>query len=139
MENLTTPGNPSEFKPNIYPVMYWALAFGATAGILLFILSILARYITFVWFPVFLVGLVWGGYRNYHKQKREWQAHSGVPMVPSTPLNEFKDAVRDITSASRDLMAEQAEDQILTTPVATQEPAPTSDEDASQIPPTAPL
>lgn len=97
----------SEFKPNIYPVMYWALAFGVTAGILLFLVGLLSRYITIVWFPVFLAGLVWGGYRNYKKQKQDWYANNGAVAASGTPLQEFKQAVQDITSASRTLMEEE--------------------------------
>ncbi len=102
------------FKPNMYPLMYWALAFGVVAGLLLFGMLLLSRYITLVWFPVFLAGLVWGGYRNYKKQKDEWYANSGVAPVKKSAVEEIRDAVSDITTASRTMMAENAaEDEAL--------------------------
>lgn len=99
---------PTEFKPNIYPIMYWALAFGIVAGLLLFILRLLAQFITVIWFPVFLIGLIWGAYRNYKKQKREWVKYSGMPIAPASPLQEFKQAARDIMDATRDMVAQNA-------------------------------
>lgn len=100
-----------EFKPNIYPIIYWALAYGVIAGFLLFLVYILSRYITLVWFPVFLLGLVWGGYRNYQKQKKIWSTQSGVPLTPKSPVQEFKEAVSDVTQAAREMVAQQrAED-----------------------------
>lgn len=103
-----------EFKPNIYPVIYWALAYGVIAGFLLFLIYLLSRYITVVWFPVFLVGLVWGGLRNYRKQKRVWSQQSGVPITPKSPMEEFREAVSDVVDASRDMVAQQrAEDEAI--------------------------
>lgn len=100
-----------EFKPNIYPIIYWALAYGVIAGFLLFLVFILSRYITLVWFPLFLVGLVWGGYRNYQKQKKIWSTQSGTPLTPKSPVQEFKEAVSDVTQAAREMVAQQrAED-----------------------------
>lgn len=100
-----------EFKPNIYPIIYWALAYGVIAGFVLFIMFLLARYITIVWFPVFLVGLAWGGFRNYKKQKRIWSTQAGVPLTPKSPMQEFREAVTDVTDAARDMVAQQrAED-----------------------------
>lgn len=100
-----------EFKPNIYPIMYWALAYGVIAGFLLFLVFLLSRFITIVWFPVFLVGLVWGGYRNYKKQKKMWSTQSGVPLALKSPVQEFKEAVSDVTDAAREMVAQQrAED-----------------------------
>lgn len=100
-----------EFKPNIYPIIYWALAYGVIAGFLLFLVYILSRYITLVWFPVFLLGLVWGGYRNYQRQKKMWSTQSGVPLTPKSPVQEFKEAVSDVTQAAREMVAQQrAED-----------------------------
>lgn len=102
----------AEFKPNIYPIIYWALAYGVIAGFLLFLIFLLSRYITIVWFPVFLVGLVWGAYRNYKKQKQVWSKTSGVPITPKSPMQEFREAVSDVVDASRDMVAEQrAEDE----------------------------
>ena len=101
----------AEFKPNIYPIIYWALAYAVIAGFLLFLVYMLSQYITIVWFPVFLAGLVWGGYRNYQKQKKIWSTQSGVPLTPKSPVQEFKEAVSDVTQAAREMVAQQrAED-----------------------------
>lgn len=106
------PAAPVEgFKPNIYPVMYWALAYGVIAGAILFVVYLLSRYITIVWFPVFLAGVVWGGYRNYKKQKNFWHTSQGMPPVKKSAMDEFKEAVGDIVSASQEMMAEQAQEQ----------------------------
>ena len=122
-----------EFKPNIYPVIYWGLAYGVIAGLLLFLVALLARYITLVWFPVFLAGLVWGGYRNYKKQKNAWATQSGASVTPKSPMEEFKEAVRDVADASREMVAEQrAEDAEVAAELEAQEaeelPAPTPGE-----------
>lgn len=95
----------AEFKPNIYPIMYWGLMYGLIAGFVLFLLFILSRYITLLWFPVFLAGVMWGGYRNYRKQKNE-AGHAGT--TPKSPIEEFKEAARDIVGATREMIAEQA-------------------------------
>ncbi|HLD26127.1 MAG TPA: hypothetical protein VJC05_03745 [Candidatus Andersenbacteria bacterium] len=94
----------AEFKPNIYPIMYWALLYGVIAGILLFMLFILSRFITVVWFPVFLAGLIWGGYRNYKQQKTA----AGETMVKPV-MQEFKEAASDIVAATREAMQEAPE------------------------------
>lgn len=105
---------PGQFKPNMYPLMYWALAFGAISGVALFLMYLLSQFITIVWFPVFLAGLVWGGYRNYKQQKEAWMKGTGASAVPQSPMQEFKEAVGDVVNASRQMMAEQrAEDQAL--------------------------
>jgi hypothetical protein len=98
---------PTQYKPNIYPIMYWALAYGVIAGAILFIVFLLSQYITVIWFPVFLAGLIWGGWRNYKKQKGQWQASHGVAPQPGSPIQEFKEAASDILDASREMMAEQ--------------------------------
>src|SRR3989344_4849653 len=97
-----------DFKPNMYPIMYWAIAYGAAAGVALFLVNILSTFIGALWAPVFLVGLVWGGYRNYQKQKAAWRMGQGVSSVPQTPVQEFKTAVSDVVSASREMMAESS-------------------------------
>lgn len=97
----------AEFKPNIYPVIYWALLYGVIAGLALFVVSVLSRFITLVWFPVFLAGLIWGGYRNYQKQRKEWARQSGAATVSGTPMAEFKAAAADIMSATRDMISEE--------------------------------
>lgn len=99
---------PETFKPNIYPVMYWALAYGVVAGLLLFLLWLLSSYITIVWFPVFLAGLIWGGFRNYRKQKTAWAAQGGAAMPEGSAVDEFRRAVSDIASASRELLNQEA-------------------------------
>jgi hypothetical protein len=98
-----------EFKPNIYPIMYWSLIYGLSAGVILFLLSVLSRYITLIWFPVFLAGLVWGGYRNYQRQRQEWEHAHGVTKGPVSPMDEFKAATRDVVAASRELITQQEE------------------------------
>lgn len=99
-----------EYKPNIYPIIYWALLYGLLAGVVLVILRLLAQFITLVWLPVFLAGAGWGAYRNYRKQKDEWMNAQGVAPMKKSAMEEFKDAARDIASASRTMIAEQAEE-----------------------------
>ncbi len=94
----------AEFKPNLYPIMYWGLVYGVSAGLLLFVVFVLSRFLVFIWFPVFLAGLVWGGYRNYQQQKRAGQSHVSEAVQP--PLQEIKAAARDIVSATREMMRE---------------------------------
>lgn len=84
--------------------MFWALTWGAAAGLVLFLLNILSRFITVVWAPVFIGGLLWGGWRNYQRQKAQWHAGSGVPPTPQSPWEEVRDAVRDITDATRSVV-----------------------------------
>lgn len=118
---------PGQFKPNIYPLMYWALAFGAISGVALFLVFLLSRFITIIWFPVFLAGMVWGGYRNYKQQKEAWVKGTGEAVAPQSPMQEFKQAVGDVVTASRQMMAEQrAEDQTLSQQAGEEpdEPAP---------------
>lgn len=102
-----TGGAVGGFKPNIYPIMYWGLAFGAIAGVLLTVMWLLSRYITLVWIPVFLVGLAWGGFRNYRKQKRDWEQSHGIMPAAQSAMQEFRAAVSDVMSASQGLMAEE--------------------------------
>lgn len=97
----------NEFKPNIYPIIYWALVYGVIAGLVMFVLTVLSKYITVIWFPVFLAGLVWGAFRNYGKQKDAWNANKGVPPTKRPVMEEFKDAVRDIAVASREIATQQ--------------------------------
>ncbi len=95
------------YKPNIYPIIYWALVFGVIAGAILFVVYLLSRYITVIWFPVFLAGLMWGGFRNYKKQKAEWMRFKGTASPARSFMEEIKEAARDIFNASREMMAEQ--------------------------------
>lgn len=89
--------------------MYWGLMFGLIAGFMLFAIFLLSRYITTIWFPVFLAGVIWGGYRNYRKQKKAWQGQVGQPSEVASVVEEVKEAARDIAVATRDMMAEQPE------------------------------
>lgn len=100
----------NDFKPNIYPIMYWALAFGATAGVLLWLVTILSNYISLVWFPVFLAGLLWGGYRNYRSQKLAFEKQTGQNLQAQSPMEEFKQAVSDVAAASGELLNQEAEE-----------------------------
>ncbi len=116
-----------EFKPNIYPIMYWALIFGLSATVVLFLLSVLSRYITLLWFPIFLAGLVWGGYRNYQRQRREWERTHNISGGAGSPLQEFKEATRDVVAASRELIAQQPQQEEQAFPEADERvPAPPS-------------
>jgi choline-glycine betaine transporter len=99
-----------EYKPNIYPIMYWAILYGIVAAFVLLVISMLANYITVLWFPVFLAGVVWGGYRKYKQDKAAWAQSQGTPNAPKTPVEEFKDAARDIAQASREMIARQAQE-----------------------------
>ncbi len=100
-----------DFKPNLYPIMYWAIAYGAVAGIALFLLNFLSSFINVLWAPVFLVGLVWGGYRQYQRQKAAWRMGQGVPATKNSPVEEFKQAVGDVVTASRELMTQNVEEE----------------------------
>jgi hypothetical protein len=64
---------------------------------------LLSQFITLVWFPVFLAGVIWGGYRNYQKQKRL----QGAVTAAQAPMQEFREAAQDIVSATRDMLAEE--------------------------------
>lgn len=99
-----------EFKPNVYQVMYWALAYGAATGLILFLLQLMASYITVFWVFVVLAGMVLGAYRNYTKQKEQWQTHNGQSVAKGTPWQELQAAASDIASASQELMAESSEE-----------------------------
>ena len=126
----------ADFKPNMYPVMYWALAYGAIAGVALFIMFLLSRFVTVIWFPVFLIGFVWGGYRNYQKQKAAFHANSGVAPVAQSPVNEFRQAVADVANATQDMMAEQAQaqaEEVMQEEEAGQELPPEGEETAEVI------
>lgn len=40
-----------------------------------------------------------------------WSTQSGVPLTPKSPVQEFKEAVSDVTQAAREMVAQQrAED-----------------------------
>ncbi len=107
------------FKPNIYPVIYWGLMFGLLAGFVLLVMLLLSRYITVIWFPVFLSGVIWGGWHNYRRQKRAWREQqekgNGAETRAAAPegntLQEIKEAARDITMAAREIIAEQPEEE----------------------------
>jgi FtsZ-interacting cell division protein ZipA len=99
-----------EFKPNIYPIMYWALLYGALSALGLFVVYLLASFITILWFPVFLAGLIWGGFRKYKQDKAAWMKDAGITSTPKSAVEEFKDAARDIADASREMAARHAQE-----------------------------
>ncbi len=107
--------------------MYWALAYGAAAGVLLFILYLLSSFITIVWFPVFLAGVIWGGFRNYKQQKKRWYEQSGIPMPAQSPLDEFKQAASDIAVSSQELLNQTDTTEPTEQPLPTQESIPPED------------
>ena len=121
--------------------MYWGLAYGLAAAIVLMLINFLAELIGFFSFFVFLAGLIWGGYRNYLKQKRTFETGAGVTSGPQSPVQEFKQAVGDIAEASQELF--QQEQQIPgEQPAAPQEPTyeepPQAPQPPQQQPPSAP-
>lgn len=125
----------SEFKVNIYPVIYWALAYGLVAAIVLLLLKVLSDNITGLWAIVFVAGLVWGGYRNYQIQKKAWVGQ-GHAAAPQSPVEEFKQAIKDIAGASRDLMKQTAAQAEKVVP--TENVAPNIDSAAPTAPAAAP-
>lgn len=124
-----------EFKPNIYPIMYWALAYGVLAGILLTVLHLLSQFIAVVWFPVFLAGLIWGGFRNYRKQRTEFEQSQGQTPQAKPITQEFREAVADIAVAGQEMMVEQAAEDAATEEQVVEEQASPSQ---NQQPPTVP-
>jgi len=130
------------FKPNIYPVMYWSLAYGVAAGVLLFVLNLLSSFITIIWFPVFLCGLIWGGWRNYKKQKNTWETSTGTAATSQGVMGEFREAVTDIAGASQELFNQEAapEEEITDVEDAADEELPPTDEvdPTANIPPVSP-
>jgi len=122
--------------------MYWALAYGVIAGVILFVVYLLSNYITLIWFPVFLAGVIYGGFRNYKKQRNEWTRSQGVAPQTKPVMQEFREAVADIAVASQEMMAESrqqeaAEQEEATSapeqPIEPQEPQP-----PIETPPTPP-
>ncbi|MEK7500005.1 MAG: hypothetical protein AAB649_05370 [Patescibacteria group bacterium] len=102
-----------EYKPNIYPIIYWALVYGIIAATALFAVHLLAGIIALVWFPVFLAGVIWGGYRKYQQDKAAWAQTNGTSTssasgAPNTPMQEFKNAARDIAKAGQEMITRQA-------------------------------
>ncbi len=140
-ENQSTPpGTRPNYKPNIYPIIYWALAYGVMAGVLLFVINILSRFITIIWFPVFLAGALWGAYRNYKKQKAQWMNSQGMTPQSQSPVNEFREAFGDIVTATSEMMAEQrTEDEAVAADQNAQEQGieevPSEPEDTTPAPP----
>lgn len=99
----------ADFKPQIMAILFWALTYGATAGVVLFILWLLAEYILIVWFPVFLAGVVWGGWRSYQQQKKRWYTQADIPSPQQSITQEVRQAASDIANASRELLNQEAE------------------------------
>lgn len=104
----TTPQ--AEFKPNIYPIMYWAILYGVMAAIALLLFKLIADYLTFLWFPVFLGGMIWGGYRKYKQDKKAWMTGKGIVGTSKSAVEEFKDAARDIAQASQEMVSRHAQE-----------------------------
>lgn len=98
-----------KFKPNIYPVILWSLVYGLAAGVLLFLITVAQQFVTILWIPLFLAGVVWGGWRNYVRQKSAWLASQGQAYQPQSTTAEFREALSDIRVASRDLFESEAE------------------------------
>jgi uncharacterized membrane protein len=111
---MEQPAPKAEYKPNIYPIMYWAIVYGIIAAFALFVLHVLSGFIAIVWFPVFLAGVVWGGYRKYKQDKAAWMQSTGTTSSskPKSPVEEFKDAARDIAQASREMIVRQAQEDV---------------------------
>ncbi len=97
----------TEYKPNLSPIIYWALAYGVIAGVVLFVLYLMSQYLTFLWAPVFLISAAWGAYRNYTKQKAAWYQTNGLPQQKKPVFDEMKEAFQDIADASREVMQEE--------------------------------
>lgn len=126
------------FKPNIYPIMYWALAYGVLAGVILFVVFMLSRFITVIWFPVFLAGLIWGGFRNYRKQRGEFERSQGQAPHAKPVMQEFREAVADIAVAGQEMMAEQVEQDAVADQQYQPESAPQQPTPPEQTPPPTP-
>lgn len=125
----TTPQN--EYKPNIYPIMYWAILYGALSALALFVLKLLSDFITILWFPVFLAGLVWGGFRKYKQDKAAWMQGKGIVGTQKSAVDEFKDAARDITQATQEMVSRHAQEDAASA-IATQEAQAAQDQLAIQ-------
>lgn len=134
------------FKPNIYPVIFWAVSYGAAAALLVFVAKLLLEYINIFGPLVFLAGVVLGAWRNYRKQKNEFYANSGQAPAEQSPMDEFRAAARDIASASQELMNQEApaeevvEEEIVyeEPPVETQQQEVQQEELPPEEPPVAP-
>lgn len=107
---METPTPQNEYKPNIYPIMYWALLYGALCALALFALKLLSDFIVILWFPVFLAGVIWGGFRKYKQDKASWMQGKGIVGTKKSPVDEFKDAARDIAQASQEMVARHAKE-----------------------------
>ncbi len=132
----------NEYKPNIYPIMYWALLYGALSALALFVLKILSDFITILWFPVFLAGLVWGGFRKYKQDKTAWMQGKGIVGTQKSAVDEFKDAARDITLATQEMVSRHAQEDAKAV-VAAQEAQTQQDtlaiQDEAALPDSAPV
>lgn len=116
-------GAGDEYKPNIYQLIFWALTYGVIAGAVLFVLRLLANYLALVWGPVFLAALAWGGYRNYLKQKLEWHSARGEQAPRLSPMDQIREAARDIVTASQEVAGQQQEEDRVLAERAAQEEA----------------
>jgi len=85
-------------------MMYWGIMYGVIAGFILVVINLLSQYIAVIWFPVFLAGVIWGGYRNYIKQKKE-----AGSSIHKSVVEEFKSAAQDVVEATGEMLAENRE------------------------------
>ncbi len=107
-----------DYKPNLYPIMYWAILYGVIAALALLALKLLSDYITVLWFPVFLAGLIWGGFRKYKQDKAIWMQGRGIVSTKKSAIEEFKDAAKDITQATQEMVTRHAQEDAVAVQVA---------------------
>lgn len=93
------------------PIFYWALAYGAAAGILMSLVAIMAKYLTLAWLPVFLAGLIWGGWRSWRQQRQQWYAQENVTPPAQSVAEEIRQAALDMAQASQELLNQDAEEE----------------------------
>ena len=98
-----------QFKPNIYPVIWWGLLYGVIFTLVLYILVLVAQHITVLWFPFFLLGLLYGSFRQYTKQRDIFYASKGQKVRGGSFMDEVKEAARDISDAGREVFHEEKE------------------------------
>lgn len=137
----------SEYKPNVYQLIFWALTYGVIAGLVLLVLRLLANYLSLLWGPVFLAALLWGGYRNYMKQKMEWHQARGQQVPQLSTVDQIKEAARDIMVASQEVARQQQQEDSALAERAKQEEIlqqqpvqtiPVADDNDVNVPPPSP-
>lgn len=100
-----------QFKPNIMPIFYWALAYGSAAGILMSLMKIMAKYLTWAWLPVFLASLIWGGWRSWRQQRQQWYAQTNEKPPAQSVAEEIRQAASDMAQASQDMLNQDADEE----------------------------